>query len=242
MTEAIAVSEEVEFLKRLNRNSGSNFDFSIVDDGVNIKWHDSPDTLEFRHSYSEARFLKRMRQPGQALLKACNNRQHSIKKLLDLTGGWGVDSFILAHHGLSVTTLEQNELVFNISAHSLNYARSISSTSAAAKRIELIHTSSVDFLLGLDDATSFDCIYLDPMFPDHKSTAKPARDMQILQHLTDNQDIELCFELALEKAGNRVVVKRPAKSGPISDLAPDLVYKQKTIRFDVYLTNNPVGA
>ena len=241
MTESIAVSEEVEFLNRLKRNSSSNFDFTIVDDGVIIKWHESPDTMEFRHSYSEAQFLKRVRQPGQALVKSCNNRQHSIKKLLDLTGGWGVDSFILAHHGLSVTMLEQNELVFNISAHSLNCARLISSTSAAANRIELIHTSSVDFLLGLDHATGFDCIYLDPMFPDHKSTAKPAKDMQILQHLTDNQDIEKCFELALEKARNRVVVKRPAKSGPISSLGPDLVYKQKTIRFDVYLRNNRVG-
>jgi 16S rRNA (guanine1516-N2)-methyltransferase len=241
MTETIAVGKEVEFLNRLKRNSSSNIDFAIVDDGVIIKWHESPDTLEFRHSYSEAQFLKRVRQPGQALVKSCNNRQHSVNKLLDLTGGWGVDSFILAHHGLTVTMLEQNELVFNISAHSLNCARLISFSSAAANRIELIHTSSVDFLLGLDHTSSFDCIYLDPMFPDHKSTAKPAKDMQILQHLTDNQNIEECFELALQKARNRVVVKRPAKSKPISDLAPDLVYKQKTIRFDVYLRNNWVN-
>ena len=238
MTGVIAMSEAVEFLNRLNSDNNSNFDFSIVDDGVIVKWHESPDTLEFRHSYSEAQFLKRVRQPGQALVKSCNNRQHSINKLLDLTGGWGVDSFILAHHGLRVTMLEQNELVFNISAHSLNCARLISFSSAAANRIELIHTSSVDFLLGLDHATSFDCIYLDPMFPDHKSTAKPAKDMQILQHLTDNQDIEECFELALQKARNRVVVKRPAKSRPITSLAPGLVYREKTIRFDVYLTNN----
>ena len=238
MAETIAVSEEANFLTRLNSNSISDFDFTIVADGVIINWHQSPDTLEFRHSYSDIQLLKRVRQPGQALVKACNNKQHSIKKLLDLTGGWGVDSFILAHHGLRVTMLEQNELVYNISAHSLNCARLIRSTSAAANRIELIHTSSVDFLLGNDHATSFDCIYLDPMFPDHKSTAKPAKDMQILQHLTDNKNIEECFELALQKARKRVVVKQPAKSRPISSLVPDLVYREKTIRFDVYLTNN----
>jgi len=241
MAEAIAVGEEATFLTRLNKNSNSNYTFTVVDDGVIINWHQSPDTLEFRHSYSEVQLLKRVRQPGQALVKACNNKQHSIKNLLDLTGGWGVDSFILAHHGLRVTMLEQNELVYNISAHSLNCARTINSTSAAANRIELIHTSSADFLFGVDHSINFDCIYLDPMFPDHKSSAKPAKDMQILQHLTDNQNIEQCFELALEKARNRVVVKRPAKSGPISDLAPDLVYKEKTIRFDVYLVNNRVG-
>ena len=76
------------------------------------------------------------------------------------------------------------------------------------------------------------------MIPNHKSTAKPAKDMQILQHLTDNKNIEECFELALQKARKRVVVKRPAKSRPISSLVPDLVYREKTIRFDVYLTNN----
>ncbi len=76
------------------------------------------------------------------------------------------------------------------------------------------------------------------MFPEHKSNAKSAKGLQILQKLTLNQDIETCFELALKKAGKRVVVKRPAKSQPISDLSPDLVYREKTIRFDVYLILN----
>jgi hypothetical protein len=56
--------------------------------------------------------------------------------------------------------------------------------------------------------------------------------------LTMNQDIDTCFELALQMAGKRVVVKRPVKSPPISDLDPDLVYREKTIRFDVYMTTN----
>ncbi|MCP4232737.1 MAG: class I SAM-dependent methyltransferase, partial [Aestuariibacter sp.] len=81
----------------------------------------------------------------------------------------------------------------------------------------------------------YDCIYLDPMFPAHKSTAKPGKDMQLLQKLTHNLDIEACFELALTKAGNRVVVKRPLKSKPFTDRRVDMSYREKTIRFDVYL-------
>ncbi len=73
------------------------------------------------------------------------------------------------------------------------------------------------------------------MFPDHKSSAKPAKGLQILQKLTLNQDIEKCFGLALQMAGKRVVVKSPAKSSPVSDLEPDLVYREKTIRFEVFL-------
>jgi 16S rRNA (guanine1516-N2)-methyltransferase len=240
MVRSNEASKEATFLTRQSRINSNGFCFTVVDDGVVVGWQQNPDKLQFRHSFSDAQLLNRVRQPGQALIKACSNKQRSIKSLLDLTGGWGVDSFILAHHGLNVTMLEQNELVYHIAAHSLNCARPIKSISETANRIELIHTSSLDFLLKLEHSTNFDCIYLDPMFPDHKSTAKPAKELQILQHLTENMNIDECFTLALQKSKNRVVVKRPAKSAPISDLTPVLVYNEKTIRFDVYLTRNNV--
>ncbi len=176
-------------------------------------------------------------QPRQALVKACNNKQDNINRILDLTGGWGMDSLILAYHGGNVTMLEHNELVYRVVSCSLHRARSIKHIMAAANRIELVHTDGVDFLRDQQDSRRYDCIYLDPMFPDHKSSAKPAGEMQILQYLTQNRDIDECFKLALKQAAIRVVVKRPAKSKPFSELPPDLVYRQKTIRFDVYLTS-----
>jgi hypothetical protein len=60
--------------------------------------------------------------------------------------------------------------------------------------------------------------------------------MQILQALTDNKNIEACFELALARARKRVVVKRAAKAAPLGQHKPDLVQRARTIRFDVYLT------
>ena len=241
MNRVTEAHDQATLLAPLISNIGGDIDFTVVSDGIIIDWHDVSDHLQFKHTYNETGFLKRVRQSDQALLKACNNKQRSIKSLLDLTGGWGIDSFILAYHGLRVTMLEQNELVYHVSRYALNYARSIKQTSAAANRIESIHTTSIDFLLAQKQSGNFDCIYLDPMFPDHKSTAKPAKEMQILQQLTQNQDIDECFELALKNAGKRVVVKRPAKSGPISELAPDLIYRAKTIRFDVYLVNNALN-
>ena len=62
------------------------------------------------------------------------------------------------------------------------------------------------------------------------------KEMQILQALTVNADIDSSFELALGKARKRVVVKRPAKAARLGNLKPDLVYREKTIRLDVYLT------
>jgi hypothetical protein len=60
--------------------------------------------------------------------------------------------------------------------------------------------------------------------------------MQILQTLTGNTDIESCFELSLQKARRRVVVKRPLKAPAFGESRPDMVYREKSIRLDVYLT------
>ena len=210
--------------------------FELLSDGLIIHLHQPPDNIRYKHSYNEPQFVKRAHQSSQALVKACNNKQRNIKTVLDLTGGWRMDSFILACQGQSVTSIERNALVHKISAYSLGCARAIKPNAIAASRIEMIHDDSVEYLKRHGKSGAYDCIYLDPMFADHKSSAKSAKSLQILQKLTLNQDIETCFELALQKAGKRVVVKRPAKSSPISDLAPDMVYREKTIRFDVYLT------
>jgi len=213
-------------------------EFEMLNDGLIVNLRQTPDNIRYKHSYSERNFFKRAQQSNQALVKSCNNKARNIKTVLDLTGGWGLDCFILACHGQNVTCIEQNQLLHMIGTYSLNCARAIKHSTTAANRIAMIHGDSVDYLHHSGGASRFDCIYLDPMFPEHKSGAKSAKGLQILQKLTLNQDIDMCFELALQKAGKRVVVKRPAKSPPISDLSPDLVYREKTVRFDVYLNPN----
>ena len=227
-----------DYFRDYSGNLCQQLEFEILDDGLIVKLIQQPDNIVFKHSYLEHHFFKRAQLSNQALLKACNNKQRNIKSILDLTGGWGMDSFILACHGHELTSIEKNLLVHRISAHSLNCARAIKRSAAAASRITMILNDSADYLLSHEDANSFDCIYLDPMFPDHKSSAKSAKGLQILQKLTQNEDIQICFEIALQKAKKRVVVKRPAKSSTISDLRPDLVYREKTVRFDVYLNPN----
>ena len=232
------LTEESNFFRNYSGVLCQQLKFEMLDDGLILNLRQPPDNIHYKHSYSEHHFLKRAEQSNQALIKACNNKARNINTVLDLTGGWGMDSFILACHGHNVTCIEQNQLLHMISAYSLNCARRIKRSAMAASRIAMIHDNSINFLQNVGKANSFDCIYLDPMFPEHKSNAKSAKGLQILQKLTLNQDIETCFELALKKAGKRVVVKRPAKSQPISDLSPDLVYREKTIRFDVYLILN----
>ncbi len=131
--------------------------------------------------------------------------------------------------------LEQNPLIHSVISRSLLNAGEVTRTRAATQRIVLRLSNSIDYLRALGRG-EFDCIYLDPMFPEHKSSAKPGKEMQLLQKLTENLDIGACFELALQKSGNRVVVKRPVRATPVSSLKPDLNYREKSIRFDIYLT------
>ena len=204
-------------------------------DSVKIVWSDGSETLSFNHNFTEQKlFYQRISASNQALLQACSNQRHNIHKILDLTAGWGIDSFILAQHGKQVTMLEQNSLIHSVISRSLLNASNISRTKAAAQRIVLELGNSIDYLQTIARG-KYDCIYLDPMFPQHKSNAKPGKEMQLLQKLTENLDIDACFDLALQKAGNRVVVKRPVRASPISLLKPDLSYREKTIRFDIYL-------
>ncbi|MEM7562087.1 MAG: class I SAM-dependent methyltransferase [Pseudomonadota bacterium] len=190
--------------------------------------------LSYSHSFVKSALATRARQSGQAVLKACNNKKRSIRRVLDVTGGWGADSLTLALHGREVTLLEYNPLVFNIVDYStkcwmnlpLNHNGSLSAQ----------HQTALTYLDQSESADAYDCIYLDPMFPAHKSSAKPSKEMQILQVLTENLEIETSFEKSLERAKQRVVVKRPLKAEPLTRLKPDFCIREKTIRFDIYLT------
>ena len=224
-----------EFLQQLARSSADDLRIDLQAQGVRIDLTDLH--LHFVHSFVSGAIAKRASQSTQLLLKACNNKQRSIHRILDLTAGWGIDAFVLARHGHAVTLLERNRLVHAVVACSLAQLALAPENESLAQRLTLELAEANHYLHGLNDNHDYECIYLDPMFAAHKSGAKPAKEMQILQALTTNQDIESSFELALSKARKRVVVKRAAKAPPLAASKPDLVQRAKTIRFDIYLTS-----
>jgi len=224
----------LQSLQRHARSSADDLLLRADATGVEI---DMPGAgLRFHHSFISGPVAIRAAQSTQLLLKACNNKQRNINKVLDITAGWGVDSYMLARHGQEITMLENNPLVYAIVAYSLELLAAEAETGITASRMSIENTDANRYLSGLTNDHEYDCIYLDPMFRAHKSGAKPAKEMQILQAITANADIDACFEMALLKAGKRVVVKRAAKAPPLGQQKPDLVYRAKSIRFDIYLT------
>ncbi len=222
----------LQLLQQQHAESPLDFDFETSDSGIDLYFPQVD--MHFQHSFLVGAFARRAQQSNQALLKACSNKQATIKTVLDMTAGWGIDSLSLASHGKRVTMLEQNPMLQAIVSWSLDCLGADSAGCVVAGRLSLQQAHARDFLQTSND--SFDCIYLDPMFPPHKSSAKPAKAMQLLQSLTENLDMDACVELALQKAGNRVVIKRPLKAAALVERKADLVYREKTVRFDVYLT------
>ncbi len=227
-----------ELIERIkDYHSDIDFLIQIEDDSLALCCHIQNQKTCFTHSLTDPKLHKRASQKNQLLLKACNNKKRDIHSVIDLTAGWGRDSFILATHGQHITMIEQNSLIFMCLNFLLNIVKHDHPDEKVYQQLKLINENSVEFLSSKDTGFA-DCLYLDPMFPAHKSSARPGKELQILQLLTSNLNIEALFELALEKAKYRVVVKRPIHATTLSDRKPDIIYKEKTIRFDVYLTNN----
>lgn len=221
-------------LAALARASAPTLEIDTDTRGVDIRLL-QPE-IHFYHSFVTGALARRARQPGQALIKACRGKSGDISRLLDLTAGWGADALTLARQGLEVTLLEHHPLLCAILDYSLECLAREPGGKVTAARLRLESAEAGSYLQRLPVPAPYDCIYLDPMFPVHKSGAKPAGEMQILQTLTGNRDIEQCLHQARSLARRRVVVKRPLRAPPLATDEADIVYREKSIRFDVYLS------
>lgn len=158
-----------------------------------------------------------------------NTQNQNPLTVLDATAGLGGDSFILAKMGCLVTMLERNDILAQLLESALeNYQNNL-----IKSNLKFIHTSALAFLKTCE---KFNIIYLDPMFPEKNNTALVKKEMQILQDLVGGDlDSDELLALALDKAINRVVVKRPKGAVYLNNQKPSYEIKGKSVRYDVYL-------
>lgn len=209
-------------------------DLTIEDDSISLCSELHGQRSCYKHCFDDPQLTKRAAQKNQGLVRAITHRGKPLATVLDVTAGWGRDSFILASRGCLVTMIEQNPLLY----HGLNFLLRLNyddSTRQIIERMQLLWDNSADYLENSED-NRYEGIYIDPMFPAHKSTARPGKELQLLQLLTENNQIQKLFELARQRASRRVIVKRPLHAPGLIEAKPDIVYREKTIRFDVYLS------
>ena len=80
-----------------------------------------------------------------------------------------------------------------------------------------------------------DVVYVDPMFPLRKKSAKVKKQMQAFHAIVGTDpDADDLLVNALDVAKYRVVVKRPAGAGFLADTKPNYSLEGKSTRFDIY--------
>lgn len=162
-------------------------------------------------------------------------------RVLDATAGLCRDAFHMASLGCEVLALEENAMLFEVLSFHIGKL-------VADYKLSIKHYESKKFMREYLESASkplqkFDVVYLDPMFPEKKKTAKSGKESILLKLLApiskSENEMEL-FKLARAVAARRVVVKRPlhAPSLSLGDkmIKPTAQFKGKSVRYDVYIS------
>jgi len=211
------------------------------ENGIGLIHQGSPQVKGcIRVDFTDAQALYRRKQAKKEILaQAVGCKKGKTLSVVDGTGGLGRDSFILATAGCRVTVFERHPVIAALLADGLTRANATPLTRDISRYIHLINDNFVSFRQYHQDLGHVDVVYLDPMFPARKKSAKVKKELQTLQMLAEiEDDFTPLLHTALSMAVNRVVVKRPRKAPPLTNIVPSHSINAKTIRFDVYIINN----
>ena len=159
--------------------------------------------------------------------------------IVDATAGLGRDSFVLADLGAQVTLLERHPVIFALLRDGLERGRNSADPWVAevCSRMQLRRADAREWL----SPACTDVVYLDPMFPARRKSARVKKEMWLFQQLLEppgepERAEPGLLEAALSASRRRVVVKRPARAPALEQRSPGFEIPGKTVRFDVYPT------
>lgn len=216
----------------------SDFDYLLAyrDSRLILQSTGDAQTGELCVDFSDAKLNYRANSSirNQNIARALGLKGGQRPTVLDATAGLGKDAFLMASLGCEVSLLERSAVVHALLADGLNRAEYYGKEIAAILlRMDLRFG---DLLAFEADAKQFDVIYLDPMFPERRKSAKVKKDMALLQQLLGHQsDGAQLLECAKRLAKKRVVVKRAKLSPHLGPDKPDIEFKGSSSRYDVYL-------
>lgn len=167
---------------------------------------------------------------GQPIARAVKTRDHP--HICDATAGFGKDAFIFASLGCKVTLLENSVVVHALLSDAIKRAANHDNTREAVSRMQLFHSDSTQLPKNWPHADPPDIVYLDPMYPDGKRTAK--KEIQTLRQLLAPQKTDILLLEAARKTAQRVVVKRPRNAHPLEGIAPSGNINSPNTRYDIY--------
>ncbi|MGB0744183.1 MAG: class I SAM-dependent methyltransferase [Opitutales bacterium] len=185
---------------------------------------------------------------SEMIARAVGLKGGKSPNVLDATAGLGVDAFVLASLGCTVTMLERVPAVSALLQDGLARSRRYAAEQDAdladiLGRLQFIERDAAAYLDSLGEADLPDVVYLDPMFPERKKSAAVKKEMQLFHQLIGpDDDAGQLLESALGRAQKRVVVKRPRIASPLSGREPSHVLEGKRNRYDIYLASHLKGS
>ena len=173
---------------------------------------------------------------GQDIARAAGLNKGVTPHVLDGTGGLGGDAFVLATSGCTVTLIERSPVVAALLQDGIRRAQEDLEAGTIASRMSLINDDSRSAMQRMVDAgESCDVVYLDPMFPRKKKTARVKKEMRIFQDLlSGDPDADELLAPAMELAEYRTVVKRPRLAPDLAEKEPTYRLEGKACRFDIH--------
>ena len=175
---------------------------------------------------------------GQDFSKALGIQKFPGATVIDATAGLGGDAFVMATLGCKVIMLERNTIVQKLLSDGLARADSSEDkeVQAITTRLRLVQQHAITYLESLETDEYPQLIYLDPMFPQREKSALVKKEMRFFHDIVGkDEDSSALLEIALNRAVERIIVKRPIKSKTLNSRKPDFVIRGKTVRYDVYL-------
>ena len=166
------------------------------------------------------------------LIRAIGLHKQKKLKILDCTGGLGVDSAVMAQFGANVTVLEGSKAIYDRLIQNLALVKSYPLKKSLV--IEAHHSEALEWIKN-NDIKLFDVIYCDPMFPHKKKSAKPKQSMQELAQITpyNEKSSDLLIQNLIDLKPKKLVIKRPIRAAQ-NPLCHHHI-TGKTHRFDVFI-------
>ncbi len=182
--------------------------------------------------FQQPRYAVKNHLKKELLAKAVGIKKNILPSICDITAGLGQDAYLLYSLGCDVKLVERSAIIAKLLQDGLRRANC---------SMDLYTGEAKDYLTNLFTSETKnlpDVVYFDPIFPDKNTSALSQKSARILRAIAGkDEDSAEVFELALKAAKKRVVVKRPLYAEQISGNSrkPDIIFKGKSIRFDVYL-------
>lgn len=172
--------------------------------------------------------LKQIGRDNELIAKAVGIKKSFRPTIVDATAGLGGDALVLTALGCRVTMIERSPIIAALLRDGLERAK--------FEQLELLEGDTKQILPNLAKRQSIDVVYLDPMFPIRTKSALVKKEMRVLKEIVgEDPDSSELLNIALPLVQKRVVVKRPLHAATLTSLQPNITYKGKATRFDVYL-------